>query len=186
MASFIQQFFTSFDDEIIKRIANGEENALYELYLNYKKPLFMYALSLVRDYQLAEDVSHDTFINIKEYANTYKEGTNAKAWIFTICRNCAYALLNSRKNEIFVENEKFDYIIDQEYQTSSSNPEFVKKAFSYLNSQEQEIVSLHIYGELRHTEIAEILNLPYSQVRSIYAYALKKMRKNMRKEEYYD
>lgn len=185
MALKIGQLINS-DDSLLNKIANNDEQALFMLYQRYQKPIFLYTLSLLKDYQLAEDAAHDAFIAINKYAASYQAGSNSKAWIFTITRNAAYKIIKGRSNEIAMENEKMDFIINQQNYTASTNPEFVSKAMRGLSDIEAEIVDLYIYGGLKHTEIAKVLKLDYDKVRSTYAYALKKMRKNVNKEDYYD
>ena len=167
-------------------IASGDDKSLYDLYVDLGQQIFKYVLSITRDYQLAEDVAHDTFISIKQSAHTYQKGSNPKAWIFTIARNLAVKTMQKRNNELVSENEVFEFVIDETKMTTNTDSDFIIKALSHLDDLEQEILKLHIYGDLKHYEIGKILNLPYTKVRSIYAYSLKKLRKVMRKEEYYD
>lgn len=61
------------------------------------------------------------------------------------------------------------------------NNEFIFSLLSTLKEDEKEIVTLHIYGELTHVEIAETLSMPYPKVRWKYAYALKKLRNTLAK-----
>ena len=42
-------------DKCIKAIAKGDEVALKNLYDNYKNPMFQFALSIVKNYDLAEE-----------------------------------------------------------------------------------------------------------------------------------
>lgn len=75
-------------DLCIKKIANGDKDALRQLYDELKNPIFLFALSLTKSYQSAEDAEQETFLNVMQCAHKYRQGTNAKAWIFGIARNC--------------------------------------------------------------------------------------------------
>ena len=55
----------------------------------------------------------------------------------------------------------------------------VKEALSKLNSTEREIVSLYAFAGLKQTEIAKVMKMPYVKVRSVYGYAIKKLRKEL-------
>ena len=49
-----------------------------------------FALSLTRDESDAEDLVQDTFLMAYERWNQYVQGSNCRAWLFTICRNHYY------------------------------------------------------------------------------------------------
>jgi RNA polymerase sigma-70 factor (ECF subfamily) len=52
------------------------------------------------DVQLADDIVQDTIVNALQAQHQFTPGTNLKAWLFTILRNCYYSELRHRKFEI--------------------------------------------------------------------------------------
>lgn len=73
-------------DECLKAIADGNVDALEVLYAEMRVAVFSVVLSVVRDQQLAEDLTQETFLRIYTYAGRYEPGTNSKAWILTVAR----------------------------------------------------------------------------------------------------
>ena len=71
---------------------------------------------------------------------------------------------------------------ENSYNESPCNEIEVTEALKTLLPQEREIVSLFVFGGLKQTEIAEIMNLSYMKVRSKYGYAMKKLKKYYLKE----
>lgn len=140
-------------DLCICEIATGNREALRQLYDEFKNPIFLFDLSILKNYQAAEDVEQDTFLNIMQSACKYRPGTNAKAWIFSITRNCCS-----------------DYL--------KTNTKYVPLEADILASfpTERTIVSLYIFWDFKQTEIAKILKIPYRTVRDKYSYAIKKMK----------
>ena len=53
------------------------------------------------------------------------------------------------------------------------------RAVAKLSETEREIISLYLFGGLKQTDIARIMGMPYIKVRSLYGYALKKLRKEL-------
>lgn len=52
------------DAELIIRVADGDAQALEELYGRYAQPVFSMAYSILRDYAAAEDVTQEVFISL--------------------------------------------------------------------------------------------------------------------------
>lgn len=68
-------------DLCICEIATGNREALRQLYDEFKNPIFLFDLSILKNYQAAEDVEQDTFLNIMQSACKYRPGTNAFAQV---------------------------------------------------------------------------------------------------------
>ena len=139
---------------------------------------FRFALSLVRSRQLAEDIEAETFLNIMQSACGYKPGTNARAWIFAIARNCCMDCMKENARLLTVDSESLDLLPgDTEGFEQTENAMLALEALKTLSETERQIVSLYLYSGLKQTEIAKVLNLPYLSVRSKYGYALTKLRR---------
>ena len=165
-------------DLCVQRVSDGDNAAFKTLYDALYKPVYLFGLSIVKDHQLAEDVLQDTFLHLLASANTYRPGTNPRAWIFAIARNASLAALKSSQNKAFLD-------IDEIEQTAAATPGLYGEnsvdeveALSILTPQEREIVVLYVYAGFRQTEIARIMQMAYGEVRSHYGYALKKLKRH--------
>lgn len=56
-------------------------------FLKVQSKLRVYALSLTRDRDRADDLVQEVFLRAVDKAHQYKAGTNFAAWIFTLARN---------------------------------------------------------------------------------------------------
>jgi RNA polymerase sigma-70 factor (ECF subfamily) len=74
-----------------------------EQFLEVQPRLRVYALSLTRDRDRAEDLLQDAFVRAVEKADQYKPDTNFAAWIFTLMRNRHYDGVRSLKNQPHVD-----------------------------------------------------------------------------------
>lgn len=164
-------------DLCICKIAAGDRDALRQLYNEMKDPIFLFALSLVQNHHLAEDIEEETFLNIMQSAHKYKAGTNARAWIFAIARNCCMDSMRANAKYISIDNESLDLLpTDTDDFEQSENALLALEAFRVLNETERMIVSLYLYSGLKQTEIAKVMNIPYLSVRSKYGYAIAKLK----------
>ena len=166
-------------DLCIRKIATGNREALRQLYDEMKNPIFLFALSLVKNYQLAEDIEQETFLKIMQSARNYRAGTNAKAWIFGIARNCCVDGLKANSKYISIDEEILSAVPAENNEIErAENAVVALEALSTLSEDEQTIVSLYLYAGLKQTEIAKALNMPYLAVRSKYGYAIKKLKQH--------
>ena len=59
-----------------------------------------FARSLARDPVLADDLVQETMLKAWAARDSYTEGTNLRAWLFTILRNAYYSMLRKRRREV--------------------------------------------------------------------------------------
>lgn len=52
--------------------------------------VYTFAYRLTNDAVQAEDLAQDTYFKAWKSLDTYTSGTNARAWLFQICRNAFY------------------------------------------------------------------------------------------------
>ncbi|MCH5325005.1 MAG: sigma-70 family RNA polymerase sigma factor [Eubacterium sp.] len=164
-------------DLCICMTAAGSREHLARLYENYSKPIFLFALSLVKNKTAAEDVMQDVFLQIMLSAKNYQTGTKPKAWIYSIARNiCCDCLKKAPKNTLQLDAAEFIGVEENGYRRAE-NAILAFEALRVLEETERLIVSMYIYSGLKKPEIAEALSMPYSKVRAKYDYAIKKLRR---------
>ena len=165
-------------DMCIKNIAHGDMVALKELYDELRVPVYQFALSIVKSPASAEDIAQETFLRIRAYAPAYRPQGKPRAWIFSIARNLAVSELRKAAKVISIEDRNdipFSHMDKEGFAVSS--------LLDVLNDEEKEIVTLHVLADLKHSDIAKTLNMPYEQVRWKYAYAMKKLKKHLTQSE---
>ena len=149
-------------------ITRGERDALSMIYDAIGKQIYFLAYSLLQNHHDAEDVLQQTLIEIVRSAHTYRKGENASAWILAIARNQALKLGRSRKTvplaEIETEAQAFD--------TSLT----LDEALATLESDERQVVVLHVFSGMKHKEIAELLQISVSSAEKKYQRAIAKLR----------
>ena len=166
-------------DIYLDRIKDGDTLALENLYNATKSSVYAYALSILKNKDLAEEVLQDTYINIYENANLYNSKNKPLAWILTIAKNNSLKKLNKEKNNIDID------IFKETFSNTSDNIDnklFLSYLFEHVSDVDRQVVLLHVVSGLKHHEIATFLNLPLGTVLSKYKRTLKKL-KEIAKEE---
>ena len=167
---------TVYFDHMVMNIAEGRNDALSELYDQLKKPVFVLALSILQDYYAAEDVMQETFVKVVLNANDYRQGTNARAWIFSIARNLCLDTLKKKTNDELTDNIPD---LDNFEEKAASSIDFLRM-LQGLNEDEKQIIVMHFYGGFKKVQIAELMGVPSANVRVAYARALKKLKNNIK------
>ena len=163
-------------DSWLNKAKERDTNAINSLYSELKRPIFVLALSIVQDYYLAEDILQDTFIKVMNECDKYSGGSNAKAWIMTIARNLSLNYLKKHKRE-----ELKDEMVYEDRGTFTEEVESTMEFFRLidpLDGDEKQIVALKIMANLKHKDIARMLDLSVSNVRAKYSRAIKKLKNN--------
>jgi len=65
-----------------------EDTAFAREALPQMKALREFALSLCNNEQRSNDLVQDTMVKAYRHFDSYKEGTNCRAWLFQICKHC--------------------------------------------------------------------------------------------------
>jgi len=75
------------DEDLIVEVQNGSQKAYDELVARYKGRLFSFILRMVKDPDLAEELTQETLIRVYIHAAKYREIARFSTWVFTIATN---------------------------------------------------------------------------------------------------
>jgi len=159
---------------LLNEIADGSDDALSELYLEMNRAIFTYALSIVRNKQLAEDIAQDVFLKIKFGAKKYVSNINPNGWILRLTRNTAFDSLKMQKHELPSDfsNDALSTDFDQD---KIANRLLLKDAMEKLSSNERQVVMLYLVAGVSQKEISGVLKLPVTAVNWHYRAGIKKL-----------
>ncbi|MBI2845266.1 MAG: sigma-70 family RNA polymerase sigma factor [Chloroflexi bacterium] len=168
-------------------MAQGKKEAISVLYDRYARLVFSLALAILRDRQLAEEVTQDTFFNAWRGAAGFRaEQGRVSTWLSAIARHRAIDELRRRRLPVLNMEEPW-------WETLASNPSSasgeegillmqMSKALSDLPREQREAISLAYFGGLTQEEIAERLGEPLGTVKTRIRLGLKKLREAIQKE----
>ncbi len=160
--------------ELDARKKSFEEEAVPHM-----KLLYNYALRMTGDQLEADDLLQDTYLRAFRFFHKFEKGTNCKAWLFRIMKNCY--INKYRKNK--KEPSKVDYEDVQNFYDSIRDElvdpndlehkvfsnlldDDVMNALNSLQDDYKTVVILCDLEELSYEEIAEFLDVPIGTVRS--------------------
>jgi len=141
---------------------------VYELYEQTKTGIFRFALSILKDPSLAEDVLQESFLRLLSGRGSPAPGKET-AYLYRMARNICYDVLRKRKRET-------EEILNAP--APAENWEFME-LIEPLSCKEREIVALKILGGLTHREIARVTGTTTAGAKKRYERAIAKLRSEM-------
>ncbi|GGG98643.1 DNA-directed RNA polymerase sigma-70 factor [Polaribacter pacificus] len=93
------------DDIYIQKVLDGNQDAFRFLIKKYKDLSYSYAISVVKDEYLAQEVLQVSFIRAYTKLSTFKGNSKFSTWLYRIVVNEAFKILNKRKKEILINQE---------------------------------------------------------------------------------
>ncbi len=85
------------DADVVALAQRGRQAAYRELIRRYERPVFSLVFRMVRDRELAEDLSQDTFIKVLQHIDRYRPEFKFSSWLFKIANNVAIDHLRRRQ-----------------------------------------------------------------------------------------
>jgi len=168
------------DDQLLTiQYRCGSRRALEQIYVKYKRDLFLVALGLLNDTALAEDVVHDVFVRFAEQLVGFRLTGSLKGYLLTCTVNQARNVLKARqrrlKVSILCSEDEFvtsplDHLICNEQAKQCA------ATLAQLPMEQREVILLHMQGQLSLARIAKRLDLPVNTVKSRYRYGIAKLR----------
>ena len=146
--------------------------------LPWMDDVFRFALSLTRNPADAEDIVQETYLRAYRSWHTFRLGSDARRWLFTICRN---AFLRSRERQRFevdvedgdaeaiaaarVHQQMVDDGADRLITRLDLRPALAK-ALSELDEPFRSAVTLVDLEDQSYESAADVLGVPIGTVRS--------------------
>lgn len=147
------------------------------MYNQYADDIYRFLLVHVKDVQLAEDLTADTFV--KAWKNIDKfDFKHSRAWLYKIAQNTMHDYW--RKKKTINLDEGFDMVDDKpdhaEIVDKKLEVRQLTRAMSRLPSEMKSVVALRFMQGYSVKETAEALDLSQANVRVIQYRALKKLK----------
>lgn len=128
--------------------------------------LRIYALSLTRDRDSAEDLVHDTVVKALAGRHSFQPGTNLAAWLFRIQRNEFISGIRRQRPTVPVDTAIAESLSHPPHQDSGLVMREFMGAFSKLTSAQREALLLAVLEGLPYESIAEHTGVSVGTVKS--------------------
>ena len=156
-----------------------------ELLVDNSEFLKPFAINLTRDNEAAQDLYQETLYKALANQEKYNDGTNIKAWLFTIMRNIFINNYRRKaKQQTIFDNSHNDFLLNNNQVTVANVAEGnmqmkeIRKAIYNLPEIFKTPFSLYFDGYKYH-EIAEALHEPLGTIKSRIHFARKLLKEQI-------
>ncbi|MEQ8472262.1 MAG: RNA polymerase sigma-70 factor [Marinoscillum sp.] len=174
------------DDQLFAKVKLGDVSSYEVIFRKYYQGLTRYAISIVRDPTIGEEISQEVLMYIWEKRHQINVTSTLKAYLFSSIKNKCI-------NYIKIELPKLQSTTDLsgissmgETSMTADNAELIKKKIQHAIDQLPEkcrnIFVLSRYGGLTYNEIAEELEISVKTVENQMSIALKKLKESLSEE----
>ena len=178
------------DAELIGLIASGEARALEALYDRYSRVVFSFAVRIVSDPQLAEEVMQEVFFRVWQQAGAYSSGRGTLiTWLLSITHNLAIDEVrkrNRRPQKAEAEDPELllggmiDQSVDVEEEAWIAGVRgAITDALTKLPPEQRDVIELAYFRGLTQREIAETLRQPLGTIKTRMRLGLQKLREQL-------
>jgi RNA polymerase sigma-70 factor (ECF subfamily) len=165
------------DRDLLDKVAEGDREALRELYSIYHRQLAGFLLRFTRRRDLVEEVINDTLYVVWCKASDFRGDSRLSTWIMGIAYRCALKALRRRGHQLFaavpIANESLSA---PDELGAAETGEWIALAMQQLPTDQRVTLELAYRQGYSCEEIAEIMDCPVNTVKTRMFHARGKLR----------
>jgi len=170
------------DTEIIRLVLAGHHEKFADLVERYQAPLIHFLRRILGSDEDVLDCAQDAFLAVYRNLTQYSEKYPFRAWLYTIARNKALDLVRKRQREIPLILD--DNLIDhqprpEEVWLAKEQASMLSDVLNELPEHYGQALYLRFHQELSYEEIALVLEVPLSRVKTYLHRGKEKLRQHL-------
>jgi RNA polymerase sigma-70 factor (ECF subfamily) len=162
--------------KIIEQLKKRDEQAFEYVYNLTKKGVYIVIYNILKDHSMTQDIMQDAYLKMLDKIDQYQVKTNFYNWLLMISKNLALDTYRREQKLVHYDEVDYDEVLTSHEETPDQKDQF-NRLLSVLTDEEKEIVLLRIVEDMKHKDIAKIVDKPTGTVTWLYQQALDKMKK---------
>ncbi|MFL1895396.1 RNA polymerase sigma factor [Aquimarina sp. 2-A2] len=170
---------------LIAKCRNHDRNAQLEIYNRFYKAMFNTSYRIVKNQAEAEDIMQDAFLTAFTKLSSLESDSMFVAWLKRIVVNASLTALKKNNKYEEVALEAVDYkLSDDTYEMSADEMSKLKvnsvlESLKQLKTSYSTILSLYLIEGYDYDEIANIMDISYSNCRTLVSRAKQSLKKKL-------
>jgi RNA polymerase sigma factor (sigma-70 family) len=168
------------DAELVKKLKDAtlKDIAFSELLSVYQERLYWHIRKIVTTHENADDVLQNTFIRIYKSIHSFQEKSSLHTWMYRIAYNESIRFLekNNRKsyeNIDDVSSTHLEVLFEDEYFDGDEIQKKLNTIIDGFTEKQKRVFQMKYFDDLSFRQIAEVLKLSESTLKSTYYTAVK-------------
>jgi RNA polymerase sigma factor (sigma-70 family) len=180
------------EQELLIRLQSGDELAFKTLVETHQKRVFNTVLAIVQDFEEAEDVSQEVFMEVFQSVRKFRGESKIFTWLYRIATTKALEEIRKKKtskrfafftslfgdsNEVLYESADFVHpgvVLEQQ-----ENSKVLFKAINQLPENQKVAYTLSNIEGLSYQEITEVMEVSLSSIESLLFRAKTNLKKSL-------
>jgi len=174
------------DAEIIRQVLAGHHEKFADLVERYQIPLIHFLRRTLGSDEEVFDCAQEAFLAAYRNLGRYSEEHPFRAWLYTIARNKALDLVRKRRREvplILDENLVDHQPLPEEVWLANEQAAMLTEVLNELPEHYGQALYLRFHQELSYEEIALVLEVPVSRVKTYLHRGKEKLRQHLERRE---
>jgi RNA polymerase sigma-70 factor (ECF subfamily) len=168
------------DKELVILAQGGCLDAFSKLVERHQRLALNVSMQIVKDFELAEDITQESFIKAFKSISNFKMQSAFKSWLYKI-------VINTAKNKLRHLSKKYLSLDKVEIAMNQDNDEKIEYNFlreklelliNQLPEKQRVVLYFKVFEDYSFQEISEILDCPYDTTKANYRHGLMKIKKN--------
>ena len=165
------------DAQVVRQVLRGKQEAFSLLVERYQKPIFNFIYRFYGNYELAQELTQETFLRCYQFLKSYDPERKFSTWLYTVAKNLCIDELKKQRSahEVplddvlpAIDARDVEGAVDRNAQVQCIRREEdfkLLEALQELPAAARTVLLLHYFQGLSYQEIGETLGLPVSTVK---------------------
>lgn len=177
---------TDIHQNLVNACRNDDRKAQHELYHLYAKQMYNVCMRIVNHVGEAEDILQESFVEAFRRMREFRGEATFGSWLKRIVVNRSINSLRKKRLVLFEHTSAFEHIADEEDIPDEANLTALKlmQLVSELPDGYRLVLTLYLFEDYKHSEIATLLNITESTSKSQYNRAKARIREQLKNMEY--
>jgi len=162
---------TDTDEDIARRVQNGDSEAFGELMRRYEPKLQRYGTHFVSQPDVIDDAVQETFIRAYRNIKSFDVRKTFSPWIYRIAHNVYVNALRTKSRsgifavdlDTFLPHHVYEDTTDRLREQKDMRA-ILEAGLGLISPAYREILVLYYFEDLSYKEIAEVLHIPIGTV----------------------
>lgn len=176
------------DAQLMLRVRLGDAASFNLLLERHRTPVVHFLYRMVQNRAIAEDLAQEVFLRVYRSRAGYEPSAKFTTWLFRIATNLAFNWIRDEKNRRQQRSLDGDESGAVARQIGDGKPSVEKRlvdevklqevrdAIAQLPEKQRAAVLMHKYEEMEYSQIAKVLSLSESAVKSLLFRAYENLR----------
>ncbi len=172
--------------ELVKKLKDAtlKDTAFSELLDVYQERLYWHIRKIVTTHENADDVLQNTFIRIYKSITNFQEKSSLHTWMYRIAYNESIRFIekNSKKKYHQIEStaeSNLEVLFEDDYFDGDEIQRKLNKIIDDFTEKQKRVFHMKYFDDLSFRQIAEVLKISESTLKSTYYTAVKIIEKKL-------